>query len=233
LCLALTSVAAVVSAPASAAPPVVAIDGPVTGVTGMPVGFDGAGTVDPDGGLLDYAWSIDGQDLGIDDPWLSIAFARPGRHVVALKATSGDGESAQLQHPIVVTGADRSSASLMPFGTALGAGAARVPELMVRAPDVRLRRHRLRVELRCRGAERCRGILRIVALKGRRHRPVLLAQRRFDIAVGGPRLVHVRLGPRARRRLGPHSLVRATAFRGRVRVASIWGTAAYRVPVAR
>jgi hypothetical protein len=70
-------------------------------------------------------------------------------------------------------------------------------------------------------------------MKGRLHRPVLLAQRRFDVAAGGPRVVHVRLSTRARRRLGPRSLVRATAFRGRVRVASIWGTAAYRVPVAR
>ncbi|MDX6687310.1 MAG: hypothetical protein QOF86_3438 [Baekduia sp.] len=222
------------SAPASAAPPVVAIDGPATGVTGMPVAFDGAGTVDPAGGLLDYAWSIDGQDLGIADPWLSLAFAHPGRHVVARKATAGDGESAELQHPIVVTGDDRSAASLAPFGTALGAVVAQVPELVVRAaPVVRLRRHRLRVELRCRGTERCRGTLRVVTLKGRLHRPVLLAQRRFDVAAGGPRVVHVRLSTQARRRLGQRSLVRATAFRGRVRVASIWGTAAYRVPVAR
>ena len=211
----------------------VSIDAPATAVTGSPVAFDGAATSDPDGELMDYAWSIDGQRLDVESSWLSVAFAHPGRHVVALTATDTTGAAATVEHPIVVTGADRSVASLKPIGSALVPGVRSVPELVVRAPSVRLRRHALRVELRCRGTRRCAGTLRVVALKGRRQRPYLLAQRRFDVAAGRPRTVHVRLGRRARARLGHHTLIRATAFRGPVRVASIWGTAAYRVPVAR
>lgn len=224
---------ALIPATARAAAPIVAIDAPDTAVTGQPVAFDGDGTADPDGQLMDFAWSIDGQALDVQNSWLSVAFAHPGRHVVALTATDTSGASATAQHPITVTGTDRLVSALKPLGTSLVPGVATAPEIVVRAPKVRLRKHRLRVELRCRGAERCRGTLRIVALKGRLQRPYLLTQRRFDIASGRPRVVHAHLSPRARKRLGQTTRVRATVFRGKVRMASIWGTMAYRVRVAR
>jgi hypothetical protein len=170
---------------------------------------------------MDYAWAIDGQQLDVENPWLSVAFAHPGQHVVALTATDTSGASSTAQHAIDVTGVDRSPSSLKPFGASLVPGVAAAPEIVVRAPKVRLRKHRLRVELRCRGAQRCQGT------------PVLLAQRSFDIASGGPRVVHAKLSRRARRRLGRRTVVRATAFRGKVRTASIWGTMSYRVTVAR
>jgi len=232
LLVALSSIA-IVPATARAAAPVVVIDGPDTATTGQPVPFDGARTTDPDGRLMTYSWSIDGQVLDIENPWLSVAFAHPGLHVVALTATDSAGAAGSAQHPISVTGLDRSPSSLKPFGAALVPGIAQAAEVSVRAPEVRLRRHRLRVELRCRGAERCKGTLRVVALKGRNQTPFLLAQRRFDIGSGRPRVVHVRLSRRARRRLGHHTTVRATAFRGKVRTSAIWGTMSYRVPVAR
>lgn len=231
---ALSTIAALLTtAVALAAPPVVSIVAPDTGETGQPVAFDGEGTTDPDGQPLSYAWSIDGQDLSVENAWLSVAFAHPGRHVVRLTATDLTGESAFADHPITLTGIDRRPSSLKPLGSSLVPGVTNAPEVVVRAPKVRLRKGRLRVELRCRGAERCKGTLRIVALKGRADRPYLLVQRRFDIASGGPRVVHARLTRRARGRLGRRTRVRATAFRGKVRVAAIWGTMAYRVPVAR
>ncbi|WCB92770.1 hypothetical protein DSM104299_01469 [Baekduia alba] len=230
--VALSSIA-IVPATARAAAPVVLIDAPATAVTGAPVAFDGEGTTDPDGQLMDYTWSIDGQALDVESPWLSVAFAHPGHHVVALTATDSGGASATAQRGIDVTGQDRSPSSLKPFGTSLAPGVAAAPEVVVHAPKVRLRKHRLRVELRCRGAARCKGTLRAVALKGRHQTPFLLAQRSFDIASGGPRVIHVRLSRRARQRLGRRTAVRATAFRGRVRTSSIWGTMSYRVPVAR
>jgi PKD repeat protein len=223
----------VVAVPAFAASPVVLIDAPATATTGQPVAFDGDATSDPDGDPMTYVWSIDGQVLDVETSWLSVAFAHPGTHRVALTATDAGGAATTLVHTIAVTGIDRLPSSLKPLGTSLAPGVQSAPELVVRAAAVRLRDGRLRVELRCRGAKRCRGTLRIVALKGRTDRPYLLAQRAFDVAAGGPRIVHVRLGPRARGRLGHQTRVRATAFRGRVRIASIWGTAAYRVPVAR
>lgn len=221
------------TAPALAAAPVVVVDGPSSGVTGSPLAFDGEGTTDPDGDLVTYAWAIDGQALDIENPWLSVSFAHPGRHVVALTATDTTGAAASGEQTVTVTGPDRSVNALRPFGT-LSPRAAPQPEVVVQPPRRRLRRHRLRVVLRCRYTERCSGTLRAVALKGRQQtRPVLLAQRSFSIARGRPRVLHVRLGPRARARLGRRTTIRVTAFRGRVRVASIWGTAAYVVPVAR
>jgi hypothetical protein len=231
--LAALSSIAIVPAAARAAAPVVSIDAPATAVTGAPVAFDGEGTSDPDGDLMDYAWAIDGQRLDVENPWLSVAFAHPGHHVVALTATDSGGAASTAEHGIDVTGQDRSASSLKPFGTSLVPGVTKAAEVVVRAPKVRLRRHRLRVELRCRGRARCRGTLRIVALKGRRHTPFLLVQRSFDIASGGPRVVHARLSRRARRRLGRATMVRATAFRGKVKTATVWGTMSYRVRVAR
>jgi hypothetical protein len=217
---------------ARAAAPVVVIAAPAAATTGQPVAFDGEGTTDPDGQLMEYSWAIDGQVLDIENPWLSVAFAHPGTHVVALTATDSTGASATALHAIDVTGVDRRPSSLRPLGT-LVPGVTSAPELVVRVPKVRLAKHRLRVVLSCRGAERCKGTLRIVALKGRRQTPYLLTQRRFDIASGRPRVVHSPLGPKGRRRLGRVTAVRATVYRGKVRTASIWGTTAYRVRVAR
>jgi hypothetical protein len=223
----------IASSTAHAAAPVVVIDAPDSATTGQPVAFDGDATADPDGDLMSFAWRIDGQLLDVESSWLSVSFAHPGPHVVALTATDSTGASTTAQHTITLTGADRLPSSLKPLGTSLVPGVSAIPELVVRAPSVRLRKGRLRVELRCRGAERCKGTLRIVALKGRGQTPFLLTQRRFDIAAGRPRIVHAPLGPRARKRLGRRTLVRATAFRGKVRVAATWGTLSYRVPVAR
>ena len=228
LCLALAMAGA-----ARAAAPVVVIDAPDTAVTGQPVAFDGDRTTDPDGQLMSYVWAIDGQALDVENPWLSVAFAHPGTHVVSLTATDTGGASASAAHPIAVTGADRLPSSLKPLGATLAPGVAAVPEMVVRAPRLRIARHRLRIVLSCRRAKRCAGTLRIVALKGRHRTPYLLTQRRFDIASGRPRVVHAPLGPKGRRRLGATTSVRASVYRGKVRTASLWGTMAYKVRVAR
>jgi hypothetical protein len=232
--LAALCIAAIVPGAARAAAPLVVIAAPDSAVTGQPVAFDGDGTTDPDGQVMDYAWTIDGQALDVETAWLSVAFAHPGTHVVTLTATDSAGTATTASHAISVTGIDRLPSSLRPLGSSLVPGVSAAPELVVRAPRIRVDNHRLRVVLSCRGAARCKGTLRIVALKGPKHTPVLLTQRRFDIASGRPRVVHARLGPKGRKRLGHDAKVRATAFRGgKVRTATIWGTMAYRVRVAR
>jgi hypothetical protein len=228
------AIAAVGAGAARAAAPVVVIAAPDTATTGQPVAFDGDGTSDPDGPLLSFSWAIDGQVLDVENSWLSVAFAHPVTHVVTLTATDTTGASASASHTIAVTGADRLPSSLKPLGSSLAPGVTNAPELVVHAPKIRIAKRRLRVVLSCRGAARCQGTLRIVALKGRHRTPYLLAQRRFDIASGRPRVVHAPLGVKGRRRLGRLTSVRATVYRaGQVRTASIWGTAAYRVRVAR
>lgn len=197
--------------------------------------FDGDRTADPDGQPMTYSWSIDGQVLDVENPWLSVSFAHPGTHVVTLTATDGTGASATASHTIVLTGIDRLPSTLKPIGSSI-AGLAEPAEVVVSAPKVRLYKQRLRVVLSCRRAERCKGVLRIVALKGRHQTPYLLTQRSIDVKSGRPRVVHAKLGPKGRRRLGASALtsVRATVYRGsKVRTVSIWGVMAYRVRVSR
>lgn len=197
--------------------------------------FDGDRTVDPDGQLMTYSWSIDGQVLDVENPWLSVSFAHPGAHVVTLTATDTTGASATASHTIVLTGIDRLPSTLKPIGSSL-VGLTESAEVVVSAPKVRLYKKRLRVVLSCRKTERCKGVLRIVALKGKHQTPYLLTQRAIDVKSGRPRVVHAKVGPKGRRRLGSSALtsVRATVYRGsKVRTASIWGVMAYRVRVSR
>jgi hypothetical protein len=231
--LAALAIALVPAGAARAAAPVVVIDAPATAQTGQPVAFDGDRTTDPDGQAMTYAWAIDGQLLDVENPWLSVSFAHPGMHVVTLTATDATGASASASHAIALTGIDRLPSSLKPFGPAL-AGAGSAAEVVVRAPRIRVAKRRLRLVVSCRRATRCHGTLRIVALKGRHRTPYLLAQRSMSVGSGRPRVVHVKLGPKGRRRLGRGASVRATIYRGgKVRTASIWGVTSYRVRVAR
>lgn len=231
--LAASIIAVVPAGAARAAAPVVVIDAPATAETGAPVPFDGDRTVDPDGDLMTYSWAIDGQVLDVENPWLSVSFAHPGTHMVTLTATDSTGASATASHAIALTGIDRLPSSLKPFGTSI-TGVEHAAEVVVRAPRIRLHRKRLRIVVSCRRATRCRGMLRIVALKGRHQTPYLLAQRYVSVKSGRPRVVHAKLGPKGRRRLGHGASVRATMYRGgKVRTASIWGVMAYRVRVAR
>jgi hypothetical protein len=221
-------IALTLAATAHAAGPVAAVDVVGTASTGVPVSFDGSGSSDPEGGPLTYAWTIDGEDVGVEDDWLAVAFAHPGRHVVALKVTDREGLSATADEAVTVAGTDRTVSSLKPFGTAVGAAVAKAPEVLLRAaPKLPLWRGRLRFVVRCHNAKTCRGTVRAVALVGRRGRPVLLAARRFRLTAGAPRILHVRLGAKARRRLVGRTRLRVTAYRGPVRVASTWAVQNY------
>lgn len=219
------------AAGARAAAPSAALDGPSTAVTGAPIGFDAAGSAGADGGELVYAWVIDGQALDIDDAWLSVSFSHAGRHVVSVVVTDANGASARADHVVLVAGADQPAGAVGSLGSTVIPGASPFPQLVLRAPATPISHSTLRLQLRCRHAAVCRGHLRAVALigPGPVERPLLLTRRRFSILRGGPRLVHLRLGPRARRRLAAHPRIRVTAYRGAVRVAHIWATSAYRV----
>jgi hypothetical protein len=207
-----------------------------TAATGVPVSFDGSRSSDPDGAPVDFAWAIDGEDVGVEHDWLSVAFAHPGRHVVTLTVTDAEGLTAMADATLTVTGDDRTAASLKPFGTAVGSGVADAPELLLRAaPRVPLLRSRLRFVVRCHNAPACRGTVRAVMLVGRRERPVLLASRPFTVSAGGPRILHIRLSAHARKRLrvGRRTNLRVTAYRGRVRVASTWAVQNYALRLPR
>jgi hypothetical protein len=222
------------AAPALAAPPSVVVSGPSSAQTGDPVSFDASASSDPDGQALTFSWAIDGEQLSVAQDWLSVAFAHPGTHVISLTVTDAGGMSASVDRRVTITGDDQDVGSLRPLSPALPSVVA-VPDLVLRPTSVRgrLQRGRLRVEVRCRGAAVCAGTVRAVAVLGRElERPLLLTQRRFRVTRGGPRILHLRLGARALRRLRHHRRVRVTAYRGRVQATSLWATYAFRVPRA-
>lgn len=228
--LAALIIAMILPAAASAAAPVGVVDGPSTATTGVPVGFDAAQSSDPDGDVLTFAWSIDGQGLTIDQPWLAVAFAHPGVHVTSVTVTDATGAAVTVEHPVLVTGEDRSTAGLSPLHSVLAGPRATLPQVRLQPPKVRVRRHALRLHVGCRGAGVCQGTLRAVALVGRlpRQHALLLAHRTFSV-LRGRRTVHLRLTPAGRRRLTAHRRVRVTAYLGSVRVAHIWAVRDFRV----
>ena len=87
-----------------ARPPVAAIAGPATAQTGQQVSFSGAGSSDPDGDPLGYAWTVDGTAAG-SGPTLLTTFATPGSHTVALTVTDPGGRQSSTSQAVTVTGA--------------------------------------------------------------------------------------------------------------------------------
>lgn len=240
MCTALLAVLAIIissAAPAQAAAPQAVIDGPDAVATGEPVGFGADRSSDPDGDPLSYAWSIDGKPVGVEHDWLAVSFSYAGRHVVSVVVTDASGASTEVQHPVLVTGEDRVVTSPLPFGTSALTLRRPAPELVVRPLrlkakrplPVKAKRRTLRLELRCRKAAVCKGRLRAVSLVGELERPLLLSKRRFTVQRGGPRVVRMWLSRKAQRRLAAHPRIRVTAYRGKVRVAHIWASYAYRV----
>ena len=153
---------------------------------------------------------------------------------MTLTVTDAEGLSDAAQRAVVVDGEDRTGASLAPFGAAVSSLAVRAPELLLRAAPRRPLWHgRLRYVVRCRNTDACRGTLRAIALVGPDRHPVLLAVRRFRVAAGGPRILHLRLGRVARRRLAGRTHVRVTAYSGRVRVAATWAVQNYTLKLPR
>jgi hypothetical protein len=225
-------VTGIAAASAHAAPPVATVSGPDSSRTGDGVGFDGSASSDPEGGRLTYAWAIDGERLDVAHDWLAVSFAYRGSHVIALTVTDPDGERATARHTIEVTGPDRPAA--LP-GAALPSSLRQVltaePRVDLLAPSVRLRAHRLRVTVRCRGAVRCTGVLKARARLRRDGPRVLLGTRAFNVRAGTRALVRVPVRPGVRAGLERHLRlrVRLTAFRSRFPLSGVWDSLRYRL----
>lgn len=73
-------------------PPTANANGPYSGVTGVAISFSSAGSSDPDGNTLSYAWDFgDGGSSSQANP--SHAYAAAGSYVVTLSVTDADGAS--------------------------------------------------------------------------------------------------------------------------------------------
>jgi YVTN family beta-propeller protein len=64
---------------------------------GVPVGFDGAASSDPDGTVASFAWNFgDGQGASTPTATVSHAYAKPGKYTATLTVTDNEGCSAAL-----------------------------------------------------------------------------------------------------------------------------------------
>ena len=226
-------VALVGAAGARAAAPVAVVSGPAEARTGEGVGFDGSGSTDPDGGRLAYGWTIDGQDVHVAHDWLAVSFAYGGAHVVALTVTDAAGETAVAKHTIRVTGPDRPvTLPGLSLPRSLSGVLSAEPRLDLRAPRarVRLRGGKLRVEVRCRGAGRCTGVMKASARLRRGGDRVVLGRRAFTVRRGRT-VVHVPVRRAVRASLRRHERLRVqmTAFRSRFPLAGVWDTVRFRL----
>ena len=97
-------------------PPTANANGPYAGVTGDVVSFSSAGSNDPDGGIVSYAWNFgDGGSSTLANP--SHAYGAAGSYVVTLSVTDADGASdsattsANIQDPQSVSDVSINSTS--------------------------------------------------------------------------------------------------------------------------
>ena len=86
-------------------PPVAQANGPYAGTVGAPVAFSAAGSADPDGSLVGYAWNFgDGSSGTGAAP--THAYAAAGTYAVILTVTDDDGATASAQATVTVAAAN-------------------------------------------------------------------------------------------------------------------------------
>jgi PKD repeat protein len=77
-------------------PPVAALSGPSTGEVGVPITFDGSGSVDPDGSIVDYEFEFgDTTDISGTDDTVLHTYTAEGTFTVTLTVTDDEGETGQ------------------------------------------------------------------------------------------------------------------------------------------
>jgi hypothetical protein len=94
--VAATAVTVLTIAPGQNRCPVANPDGPYSGITGAPIGFNGSGSSDPDGDPLTYAWDF-GDGSTASGPTPVHAYLLAGNFAVTLMVTdNGNGDPTQI-----------------------------------------------------------------------------------------------------------------------------------------
>jgi PKD repeat protein len=115
-CLARRDMGAYEFQPAPRAPHASAAVSPASVAAGTPASFNSAGSCDPDGDTLTYAWSFDDGSTGSGQP-VQHAFATIGTHTATVTVSDGTGRSATAVASLIVT--PRPGTCVNPFtGTA-------------------------------------------------------------------------------------------------------------------
>jgi hypothetical protein len=83
-------------------PPVADPGGPYTGVVGQAVQFDGTGSADPDGSIVDYLWSFGDGGLALG-PTPTHTYDAAGTYIVTLSVADEAGQLAEASTTVVIT----------------------------------------------------------------------------------------------------------------------------------
>jgi PKD repeat protein len=112
------------------APPVADAGGPYAGAEGAPVMFDGSGSADPDGSIVDYYWDFGDGGTGSSGPTPQHSYAEDGAYTVTLTVVDDDGESssatatATINNVAPTVGVITAPLTPVPVGTPITASAA-------------------------------------------------------------------------------------------------------------
>ena len=82
--------------------PTAEANGPYNGVAGQPISFSSAGSVDPDGSIVEYAWDFGDGNKGVG-PSPAHTYSATGTYTVTLAVTDNDGARASDQASVTVT----------------------------------------------------------------------------------------------------------------------------------
>jgi PKD repeat protein len=114
-----------ISIPIGNQTPVAHSGGPYTGVTGIPIAFDGTGSTDPDGDPLSVVWDFGDGTTGTGST-TSHAFAAPGTYTVSVTAT----DPYNASHSASTTATISVPANRAPLANAGGPYAGIIGELL-------------------------------------------------------------------------------------------------------
>lgn len=84
-------------------PPTAIITGPLAGIAGAELVFDGRGSVDPDDDSLAFSWTLGGDGLTATTPTASATFAAAGTYTISLIVTDTGGLSASTSQQVEIS----------------------------------------------------------------------------------------------------------------------------------
>lgn len=181
---------------------------------GAPVAFGALGSTDPDGQIARYDWSFGDGHMALDGgPTPSHTYNAPGTYPVTLTVADNEGCSTAF----VSTG-QTAYCNGQPSASQTQTVAISVPTSprgqAFAARLVRVKGNKALLRLRCRGAESCQGVAKLIARTGnklgghqgqrgetRKARWTLIGRSRFAIRTGRAKIVRVKLSRKGRESL--------------------------------